>query len=217
MRRILHGGDGGRFAAPAPVAYGAPPAPLAAPMAARAMMKRSAGPNLAMYAAADAMHGAPAGAAPYAGFGAVHQHQMGAAGPSEADRTPGLAFCRGAGLLVIPTDDLTSDGRLAVTADDLDCLLAEALGLPAAAAGGGGGDEPQGRRRRLVERHGFTAATVAAWAPDDPSHAAVVRVAVGGVGAAVGDRAGEVVRDVGLKRPEPEAGAVCAQVGVLGA
>jgi hypothetical protein len=147
----------------------------------------------------------------------------------DATDTPGLGFCRGAVMVVLPgavvpdeggdviddDDDISGgeiDGRAVVGPNQLELLLASALGVGRGGGGGGGAGS-------LLARHGFAAATVAAWCPSVPAHTSVLRVAVetaeGGDGQQEEEEEGwqAVARDVGLGRPAPEPGAVCAQVG----
>ncbi|KIZ01985.1 hypothetical protein MNEG_5973 [Monoraphidium neglectum] len=146
----------------------------------------------------------------------------------DATDTPGLGFCRGAVMVVLPgavvpdeggdviddDDDISGgeiDGRAVVGPNQLELLLASALGVGRGGGGGGGAGS-------LLARHGFAAATVAAWCPSVPAHTSVLRVAVETAEGGDGQQEEEeeegwqaVARDVGLGRPAPEPGAVCAQ------
>jgi hypothetical protein len=224
QRRVLRGGDGGSFkAAAAPAAL--VPAPAAAPMMMRKMAAMRGPPG-----------GMPAAAMAY-GMSADHAVAYGAppgganwAAVPQVPATPGLAFAKGAALVTLLArggggggsgggDDGAAEGvrveqlppgdgeacgglRLSIDAAALERLVGAAVG---AAAGAGA----------LLREHGFTEATAAAWVPWEPRHASVARSPVAGAGA--GDAAADApVRDVGLLRPEPEEGAVYAQVRRVG-
>lgn len=214
---MLRGGDGGRFES---AADGAPrPAMMAKKMAFGGAMRAAAVPMAA------ACYGAPpqGDEVGYAGGADYSRLFARAAGPVDATEAPGVAFCRGAAVVLLPAGEgaaAAAEGPgagvagtrvVSVPAKQLAALLARALG------GAGPGPDPAAFS---LAKLGYTTAAVVAWCPSDPSHAVVARVAVGSDGgerrAAAEEACAEVARDVGLKRPAPEPGAVCAQVRGVG-